>query len=120
MKAQVPAEGVFKRNDWGDAKLYQVVCDCGNDEHDHQVCVEAEDSFVTVTIYSTIKSNYWSKTRFKQMWDLLTKGYVKYESSLIMKEQEALNYAELLKTAVNDSKEFRKQRNKNNGSDPQS
>ena len=54
------------------------------------------------------------------MWDLLTKGYVKYESSLIMKEQEALNYAELLKTAVNDSKEFRKQRNKNNGSDPQS
>lgn len=114
MKAQTPAEGILKRNDWGNTKLYQIVCDCGNDEHDHQLWVEAEDSFVTVTVYTTVKSDFWSKTRFKQVWDLLTKGYVKYESSLIMKEQEALNYAETLKSAVNDCKEFRKQRTNRN------
>lgn len=119
MKAQKPAEGILQRNDWGNAKLYQIVCDCSNEEHDHQLWVEAEDSFVTVTIYTTVKSNFWSKTRLKQIWDLLTKGYVKYESSLIMKEQSALNYAETLKTAVNDSKEFRKQRTNRNDNKPQ-
>ena len=42
------------------------------------------------------------------MWALLTKGYVEYEADLIMNEQQAFNYAETLKKAVNDVKNFKK------------
>jgi hypothetical protein len=41
------------------------------------------------------------------MWCLLTRGYVEYEASIIMTEQQALNYATTLLSAVDDVKEFR-------------
>jgi hypothetical protein len=34
-------------------------------------------------------------------------GYVEYEASIIMSEQQALNYAETLKSAIIDVKQFR-------------
>jgi hypothetical protein len=40
------------------------------------------------------------------MWQLLTRGYVEYEASIIMTEQQALNYATTLLSAVADVKEF--------------
>ena len=55
MKAQQPAEGILKRNDFGDSKWYQVVCGCGQDNHEHNVEVEADDLGVNVNIYVTVK-----------------------------------------------------------------
>jgi hypothetical protein len=74
------------------------------------VWVEAEDHGVTVTIYSKQKTKWWQSNRWKIIWTLLTKGYVERESNIIMSEQQALNYAEILKKATDDVKEFRKQR----------
>jgi hypothetical protein len=110
MKTQTPAEGILKRNDWGDSKLYHVVCDCGSDDHTHNLWVEAEDIGVTVTIYATIKTPWWSTNRFKQIWSLLTKGYLQYETVLTMNEQTAFNYSETLKTAIKDVKQFKEER----------
>ena len=45
------------------------------------------------------------------MWTLLTKGYIEYEASLCMSEQQSLNYAETIKRAIIDVKEFRNSRN---------
>jgi hypothetical protein len=39
---------------------------------------------------------------------LLTQGYVECEASLILTQQQALNYAEVLKSAVKDVEEFKK------------
>jgi hypothetical protein len=39
---------------------------------------------------------------------LLTRGYIEYEGSIIMTEQQAFNYAETLKKAVEDVKNFKK------------
>jgi hypothetical protein len=39
---------------------------------------------------------------------LLTKGYIEYQASIIMTEQQTLNYAETLKKAVQDVKNFKK------------
>jgi len=113
MKSQVPAEGILQRHSWGDSKVYQVVCDCHQPDHDHNVWIEADASDVSVTIYTTVKSNFWSKTRWHAIWSLLTKGYIDTESSLSMRRQQAFNYAHTLLSAIADVEEFRKQNVKN-------
>lgn len=110
MKSQSPAEGILIQKDYGDAKVYQVVCECGDCDHSHNVWVEAEDHGVTVTIYTQQKTKWWQQNRWQIMWTLLTKGYVERESVLIMSEQQALNYANVLSTAVTDVKSFRNAR----------
>ena len=110
MRSQIPAEGILLRKDYGDAKIYEVVCECGDCDHSHNVWVEAEDYGVTVTIYTQQKTKWWQQNRWKIMWTLLTRGYVERESTLIMGEQQALNYAETLKKAIKDVDIFRKQR----------
>ena len=107
MKAQTPAEGILKKNNWGDAMMYQVVCDCGQPDHEHSLWVEADETGISVTIYATVKSPWWSMNRFKQLWSLLSKGYLQQETVLTMNEQAAFNYAETLKSAVTDVKKFK-------------
>lgn len=113
MKVQTPAEGILKKNSWGDAKSYQVVCECSDPDHDHNVWVEADDSGISVTIYTTVKSPWWSMNRFKQIWTLITKGYIQQESILTMSSQTAVNYAETLKSAIRDVANFRKENTQN-------
>ena len=111
MNIQTPAEGILLRKDWGGAKCYQVVCECGDCNHSHDVWIEAEEDYgVTVTIYTQQKTQWWKWNRWQKMWTLLTKGYVKFEANLIMSEQQALNYAETLKKACADVKQFKEAR----------
>ncbi|CAB4241881.1 hypothetical protein UFOVP71_419 [uncultured Caudovirales phage] len=114
MKAQVPAEGILKRNDWGDSTSYNVPCSCCGTDCEHNVWIEAEDTGVNVTTYTQQKTKWWSMNRFQIIWTLLTKGYVEYEASIIMTEQQALNYAETLKVACKKVKEHREESRKNN------
>lgn len=134
MKAQQPAEGILMTNDWGHSKMYKVTCGCGQPYHDHVVDVEADDTGVSVDIYATMKTNYWTDTiekrynidnellqeldwfwkdvinglvrRVKLTWELWTTGAITTETTIHMSEQQALNYAEVLKSAVKDVKEF--------------
>jgi hypothetical protein len=111
LKSQTPAEGILKKNDWGDAKMYQVVCDCGQPDHEHSLWIEADETGISVNIYVTVKSPWWSMNRFKQIWSLISKGYLRHETVLTMNQQSAINYAETLKSAVKDVKEFRSKNN---------
>lgn len=136
MKAQNPAEGILKTNDYGDSKWYHVVCGCGQSDHTLTVEVEAEDTGVSVNTYVTVKTDYWTEsikkrydidnpylqeldwalkdlwngliTRLKLTWTIWTKGYIKAETTILMSEQQALNYAETLKSAIQDVKDFKK------------
>jgi hypothetical protein len=108
MKAEIPATGILKRNEWGDTKCYQIVCNCGDSDHDHNVWVEADDHEVSIIIYTKNTTPFWSTRRWHQMWELLVRGYVKQEVAISMNEQQAMNYAETLKSAVEDVKGFRK------------
>ena len=138
MKAEAPAEGVLKRSDFGDTKFYQIVCGCGQEYHDHNVEVESSETGINVNIYATAKTNYWSElvekrydidspylqeidwfvkdlinglwTRLKVTWQLWTTGAVTVETTIAMTEQQALNYAETLKNAVEDVKHFKPER----------
>jgi hypothetical protein len=111
MIAQFPAEGIMKTNDWGDSRVYRVACNCGDETHNHNVWVEADDHDITVTVYTTTKTNFWSKTRWYHVWTLLTKGYIDTESTVCMSRQQAFNYSETLKNAINDVNQFQKIRN---------
>jgi hypothetical protein len=108
MNPQAPAEGVLKWNDWGQSKMYKVVCQCGNDDCTHTLDIEADDTGVAVIIYTRTRTNFWSKTRWSHVWRLLTTGHVEFETSILLTEQSALNYAETLKSAIQDVKHFKK------------
>lgn len=135
MKAQTPAEGIMKTHEWGHSKMYKVTCSCGQPYHDHDIDVEADECGVNVSIYTTMKTDYWTETvdmrydienvamqeahwfvvnlinstirKLKLTWELWTTGAVTAETTVHMTEQQALNYAETLKSAVKDVKEFR-------------
>jgi hypothetical protein len=110
MTAQTPAEGIMKTNDWGDSKVYRIACNCQDENHNHNMWVEADDCDISVTIYTTGKTNYWSKTRWYHIWTLLTKGYIDTESTVCLSKQQAINYANVLQSAIVDVEQFRQQR----------
>jgi hypothetical protein len=110
MNLQTPAEGILINRDYGDAKHYTLTCECCNTDCAHNVWIEAEDTGVTVTTYTQQKTRWWSQSRWRTIWTLLTRGYVEYEASIIMTQQQALNYANVLSSAVQDVGAFRKQR----------
>ena len=138
IKAQKPAEGILKRNDYGDSKWYQVVCGCGQEHHSHDVEIEADETGVNVNVYATVKTDYWSETvkkrydidnpwqqefdwfwkdlvngivrRLKVTWEVWTTGAVTTETTITMSEQQALNYADTLKSGIQDVKFFREER----------
>ncbi len=136
MKAQKPAQGIMMTNDFGDSKFYKVVCGCGQDDHDVDFEVEACDTGINVNTYVTVKTDYWTETvnkrydidniwlqewdwfwkglvngfvtRVKLTWTVWTQGYIKTETTIAMNEQQALNYAETIKSAIQDVKDFQK------------
>jgi hypothetical protein len=112
MKSQKPAQGVLQVNDWGNSKMYKVVCECGNEDCTHTVDIEA-DVDVTVTIYTRTRTNFWSKKRWHHIWQLLTKGHTDFETSIVLDKQTALNYADTLKSAVKDVEKFKKDQHGN-------
>jgi hypothetical protein len=136
MKNETPALGIMRTSDFGDSKFYKVVCGCGQPDHDIDFEVEAADTGINVNTYITAKTDYWTETvkkrydidsiwlqefdwfwkdlvngvitRLKLTWTVWTQGYVKTETTIAMSEQQALNYAETLKSAIQDVKNFQK------------
>lgn len=107
MKTETPARGILKINDWGNSKMYKAVCSCGDDDCSHTIDIEA-DNEVNVTIYTRTRTNFWSKTRWSHIWSLLTRGHTDFETTIVLDKQTALNYADVLKSAIKDVETFEK------------
>jgi len=107
MTPEQPATGILKQSDFGDSMFYYVPCECGQESCAHTLEVEAVATGVTVHIYHTQQSKWWEKGRWKQLWQIFTKGYVETKSTLCINEQAALNYGKTLETAITQVKEFR-------------
>ena len=138
MDAQQPAEGILIHKDYGDAKFYTVTCDCGNPDDEIRLEVEAEDTGISVHVWTTVKTKWWDDAwrkrydieneflqdlhwlgldflnglanRLKLTWKLWTKGYLEHESWTILTRQQALNFSETLKKAIEDVNEFRQEK----------
>ena len=111
MKAEKPAEGILKTSEFGTYKSYYVNCECGSPECAHHVYIEASDFEITVSFGLTLRSKWYSITRWRQIWEILTKGHIEIESILVLNEQSALNYTETLRTATKTVKQLRDEKN---------
>ena len=117
--------------------MYKIICECGQSSHDHDVDIEADEIGVNVNVYTTVKTDYWSENikprydidsiwlqefdwawksivnsfirKVKLTWELWTTGAVTAQTTIILSEQQALNYAETLKSAITDVKKFKKE-----------
>ena len=110
MKAEVPATGILKTHDWGYSKFYNVQCQCSNPDCAHDVEVEADDTGITVSVYSKQTTRWWTLGRFRQIWEILIKGYSTNQAVLCLDKQQALNYAKTLESAITDVEEFQRER----------
>jgi hypothetical protein len=104
MKAEKPAQGILKTGEWGDSIWYHVRCSCGSDDCSHEVNVEADECEVSVHIYANNHTKWWEKKRWSQIWQILTKGYAEMQTTIVLDEQTAINYAAALTNAVEDVK----------------
>jgi len=107
MKPETPAQGILKTSEWGDSKWYHIHCSCGNDDCSHEVNVEADDCDVQVHIYAKNHTKWWKMNRWQQIWQILTKGYAEMQTTIVLDEQTAINYAGVLTSAVTDVKQFK-------------
>ena len=114
MKSEKPAEGIMQRGNFGDAKSYNVGCQCCGSDCEHNIWVEADITGISVTTHTQQKTNWWSQTRWQHIWTVLTKGYIELEASIIMSQQQALNYADTLRSAIKDVEKFRNEKNVKN------
>lgn len=107
IKPQIPAEGIMETGLFGDAKIYRISCKCGNDSCEHSLEVEIDDLEVSVNLYVDVFTDFWSKNRFKQIWEILTTGKARMEASIVMSPQQSVNYGNVLISAPKDLEEMR-------------
>ena len=110
MIPQRAATGVLKKGDWGDSMWYYIHCDCGSEDCAHDINIEADEFHVQVHIHHVQHTKWWEKNRWRQIWQILTKGYAEMQTTIVLDEQTALNYADNLVAAMDDVKEFRSNR----------
>ena len=108
MQPQTPAQGILLQRDRGSAKTFHVECECTDPYHAHTVDVSIDDGTISVEVWTTAETPVWNISRWKLIWQLLTKGNIKYNVALILNEQQALNYATALTKAIEDVKEFKR------------
>jgi len=112
MKPQTPAQGIMLNRNWGTARSYTIACECGDTDHFPQMWIEVGDENdadfqnVTVTFYVETVSPWYSTSRWRQIWSMLTRGYVKQESTLILSKQAALNLSTVLRNSVAEMQEI--------------
>mgnify|MGYP001154579640 CR=1 FL=1 len=106
--AEKPATGILKTGEFGDSIWYHIRCECGNDDCSHEVEVEADECDVSVHIYAKNHTRWWQRNRWQQIWQIFTRGYAEMQTTIVLNEQTAVNYAAALTDAVANVKVLRK------------
>lgn len=108
-KAQSPAQGISLERDFGDAKIFNVECDCSADEHAVKMWIEVQRDNdipdVEVSFYvTTWTREFWKDwpARLRAVWDILVKGVHKQEHHMLLGKQSAINFATAILDTVKD------------------
>ena len=106
MKPQKLAQGIMLNRNWGTARAYTIACECGEPDHFPQMWIDvggendADLQNVTVTFYIETVSPWYRLNRWRQIWAMLTQGYVRQEHALILSKQAALNLSTVIRNSV--------------------
>lgn len=99
--------GIMLQKDYGDMKVYRIACSCDTPDHDITLMVEADDLFVTVRMYSTLTTNFWSISRWKHIFKILFTGKTEIECTTLLSQTQSESLSQLLHIASEDVKRFR-------------
>lgn len=115
LKPQKPAKGISIDNDWGDAKSFNIECDCTSDDHAVKMWIEVQRDNdipdVEVSFYvTTWTKEFWKNwpARLKAVWDILVHGVHKQEHHMLLSEQSATNFAHAILDTVKQMKASQK------------
>jgi hypothetical protein len=106
MKAQKPAEGISIDKNFGDARVFNVECDCSADDHAVKMWIEVQRDKdipdVEISFYVTTWTPIWKGwgDRLKAVYEILFKGVHKQEHHMLLNKQSALNFAEAIKSEI--------------------
>lgn len=107
LKAQTPAQGISLEKDWGDARVFNVECDCSSDDHAVKMWIEVQRDQdipdVEVSFYvTTWTREFWKDwpSRLRAVWDILVHGVHKQEHHMLLNRQAALNFATAITNTV--------------------
>jgi hypothetical protein len=108
MNAQTPAQGISIDKDFGDAKVFNVECDCTSDDHAVKMWIEVQRDKdipdVEISFYVTTWTPLWNGwfQRLKAVYDILVKGVHKQEHHMVLSKQSALNFAAAVESTVKE------------------
>jgi hypothetical protein len=127
---ETPAQGISKTAQVPGYESYQVPCICGNPDDTIEFIVDVDEGEITVSTYTLQRTPWWEDPfkryqsfnidnellfqinyyvrgflnalahRLKITWNVWVRGHVEYSQTTIMKPQQALNYSETLRQAV--------------------
>lgn len=108
-QAQTPAVGISIDKDFGDAKIFNVECDCSADDHAVKMWIEVQRDKdipdVEISFYvTTWTREFWKDwpARLRAVWDILVKGVHKQEHHMLLGKQSAINFATAILDTVKD------------------
>ena len=100
-----PMKGVTLMKKFNNSdKHYRVSCDCSSPDHNHDLFVEkdGDTGLTTVTVYSNMNTGWVN--RVKLAIKLLWSGYLEYQSEIILTQEQAENYANVLLSNMDEKK----------------
>jgi hypothetical protein len=109
MKAQTPARGISIDNEYDEAKVFNVECECTADDHAVKMWIEVQREKdipdVEVSFYvTTWTREFWKDwpARLRAVWDILIHGVHKQEHHMLLNKQSALNFAGAIVNTVKE------------------
>lgn len=108
MKSQPPAQGISLEKDFGNAKVFNIECDCSADDHAIKMWIEVQHDKdipdVEVSFYVTTWTPVWQGwgQRLRAVYDILFKGVHKQEHHMLLNKQAALNFADAIKNTITE------------------
>lgn len=127
---QTPAAGIMQTYMSPDFESYRIECSCGSADDAIELVVEETHGEVIVSTHTRQKTSWWSDPfqqsksydinnellfqinyyvrgflnalshRLRVTWAVWIRGHVDYSQSTVMTPQQALNYSEVLRQAV--------------------
>lgn len=116
MDYQQPAQGICLMDDHPDYKRYYVQCKCGLRDDTVDVFVSATEDSVELELFT--ESCYPTngdqpflgrlRTAAKAFLTIIKGDELRFQSSALLEEQTAFNFAQTVLTAIKDSQKIRK------------